>query len=501
MGVIQKQSINYTAVHFVGVLIGTLSTVLIYPLNREAYGLARFLIDFSIFMYPFVLLGFESVAIRYFPQLYTSSDSKGNFLGFLLLMVAAGCSLIMVMGFFWGWDILQWLETYAGMNFVSDPLIARYIWLTIPIICFMGISWLFNQYLSNFHKILIPAIFQNLIKVSLPILVLMYHYHLAGIDILAFGIMGHFLLLTALYAVYVYLIGEWRVTFTGMSRYRGHMGGMFSFALYSLFGSLGTLVAFRIDSIMVSTMVDLERNGDFGIASTIAQTIAIPTNAVIAVGAPVIASAWASNNIAKIKEVYSKSSINLLIPGLWIYTGMWACLDALLDLMPGDMDVGQIRSVILLLGAARIIDMATSVNNEIIAYSKYYRFNFLTVMMLAVANVAFNLYFIPAYGMVGAAIATGISLLLYNLAKLVFIWLKMGIQPFSRQTILALAFAAIAYGSVFWWPSIFASWAELLLKSVVVSAVFGFLTLRFGLSEDINAYLRRILSTLKNRIK
>ncbi len=492
MGLIQRKSIHYSIVHFTGVLIGTMSTILIYPLDREAYGLARLLIDFSIFLYPFALLGFESVAIKYFPLFRDNHQDKARFLGMLLKIVLLACIIVLCVGWWWGWEVLEWLEIHAGMYFSKDPLIKHYIWLSLPIIFFMSIGWLFNQYLSNFHKILFPAIFQNLIKISLPILILLIHYQLAGIDILTYGITANFLLMAILYVVYTYAIGELKVSWVGSHLDGKKWSGMLPFAMYSLFGSLGTLIAFRIDSVMVSTMVGLEHNGDFGIASTIAQTIAIPMNAIIAIGAPVLATAWASADMFKIKEVYQKSSINLLIPGLWIYAGMWACLDPLLALLPDEMDVSSMKAVILLLGAARIFDMATGINNEIIAYSKHFRFNFATVLLLAVSNIALNLFFIPRFGILGAAMATSISLMVYNMAKFVFIWIRMDMQPFTTNTLKAIGTAFLAYGSVVWWPAIFSPLYELVFKSIVLSVVYLFFAWRLALSEDLIIIIQKI---------
>jgi O-antigen/teichoic acid export membrane protein len=499
MSVIRKQSINYTLVHFTGVLIGVFSTILIYPLEREAYGLARFLIDFSILLYPFVLLGFENVAIRFFPDFRNAEGKAVGFLGFLFWTVIGGCAVLALIAGLWGMDILHWMEQLTGMRFVTTSWIEEYIWLSIPVICFMGVAWLFNQYLTNFHKVVVPAMLQNAIKVSLPLFILLYHYKKAGIAIVAEGIAWHFAIVAMLYMVYTYLIGQLKLGISKSVDYKSRMGDMTRYAAYSLFGSLGTLIAFRIDSIMVSTLLGLEFNGDFGIASTIAQTIAIPTNAVIAIGSPVIAAAWADKNTIKIADVYRKSSINLLIPGLLIYTGMWLSLEDLVRLMPNHEAMEHIRTVVLLLGFSRIVDMGTSVNNEIIAFSKYYRFNFVAVILLALCNIVFNFYFIALYGIWGAALATALSLALYNVAKFIFIWRFLGMQPFSMGTVKIILIALAGYGAIFWWPDFDAAWLGLLVKSSVLVGIYGFLVWKIKLSPDLNAYLCDIVDKVKRK--
>lgn len=493
MSVIQKQSINHSIVNYVGVVIGTISTLFIYPLSRETYGLARFLIDTSIFLYPFILLGFEAVTIRFFPDFKNEKNGHNGFLGFLFIPVILGCIGLSLISLFWGSEILLWLERVSPMKFYSDPMISQYVWLIIPITICMSFAWLFNQYSANFHKITVPAILQNFIKITLPILVLIFLRITYNTDTVAFGILGSFMLVVLLYIIYVWSIGQLKIKFDPSFIKKPQLKSMLTFALYSLFGGLGTLIAFRIDSIMVSTLLDLEQNGDFGITSTIAQTIAIPTNAVIAIAAPILSAAWASNDREKIAEVYQKASLNLLIPGLLIFTGMAVCLDHLFNLMPNGNAINMGKWVVLTLGFAKIIDMATSVNNEIISYSKHFRFNFYAVGLLALTNITFNFIFIKEYGIWGAALATALSILLYNIGKFLFIYIKFNIQPFTIQTLYLLVMAGIAFLGANWIPDIGGQLANLLLKAAVVSLVFLGLVYFGKISSDFNHLVNKMV--------
>lgn len=493
MSVIQKQSINHSIVNYIGVLIGTISTLFIYPLSRETYGLARFLIDTSIFLYPFILLGFEAVTIRFFPDFKNEKNGHNGFLGFLFIPVMVGCLGLTLVSLFRGREILMWLEKVSPMQFYSDPMISQYVWLIVPITICMSLAWLFNQYAANFHKITIPAILQNLIKITLPVLVLVFLKVSHHTDTVAYGILGSFLLVAILYILYIWKIGQLKLNFDASYIRKPHLKAMLTFAMYSLFGGLGTLIAFRIDSIMVSTLLNLEQNGDFGITSTIAQTIAIPTNAVIAIAAPILAAAWANNDREKIADVYKKASLNLLIPGLLIFTGMAVCLDHLFNLMPNGNAINMGKWVVLTLGFAKIIDMATSVNNEIISYSKFYRFNFLAVGLLALTNIAFNFIFIKEFGIWGAALATALSILLYNIAKYLFILIKFNIQPFSVQTLYLLIIAGIAFCAANWIPDSGGQLLTLLLKGAIVSAIFPGLVYYGKISSDFNYLVNKLI--------
>ncbi len=498
MGVIQRKSIHFSMVNFAGVIIGTLSTLFIYPLSREAYGLARFFIDFAWLLYPLVLFGMDSVSLKYFPRFQKTGAQPGSFLTFLLTNVAVITFVFVVVAYVFGSSITHWLDEVLDMRFHKDPLIDKYLWILVPLVFFTGVTMLFNRYFSSFHRIAFPAVLINFIKVSTPILVLLYYFDYVDIWVIPYGLLGHFSLIFIASLVYLAFIGEWRFKFD-FSIFQGERyKEILTFSLYSLFASLGTLIAFRIDTVMVGTLLNLDQTGEFGIAATIAQTIAIPTNAIITVAAPVIAAAWAEKDMKQIDAIYKKASNNLLIPGLIIYTGMWACIDYLFAIMPNSDTFSAAKWVVLILGAAKLFDMATSVNNEIIAYSKHYTFNFYAVATLSVSNIAFNLIFISSYGIIGAAMATLLSLFLYNVAKLIFIRFKFGIQPFSIQTIKLLAIALFCYGTVFWWEFDGRSILNLLLKGTVVTVLYVFLAFQWKVSDEFS---KLIHTNIKRLIK
>lgn len=90
--------------------------------------------------------------------------------------------------------------------------------------------------------------------------------------------------------------------------------------------------------------------------------------------------------------------------------------------------------IVEILGFSVLINMATGFNGEIITYSKYYRFNLIAVGILVVLNVALNLLFIHlGYGIAGVAWASFISMTIFNISKLLFIYKKFGLLPFDGK--------------------------------------------------------------------
>ena len=74
--------------------------------------------------------------------------------------------------------------------------------------------------------------------------------------------------------------------------------------------------------------------------------------------------------------------------------------------------------------------MATGCNSAIIANSKFYKYTLYSNIILMVITVLSNIYFIQLYGLTGAAIATGISIFLFNTFKLLVVAIDLKFSPF-----------------------------------------------------------------------
>ncbi|MBK8042484.1 MAG: hypothetical protein IPK21_07350 [Haliscomenobacter sp.] len=83
MGIIIRQGIKRSIIQFLGVGIGAASTLFIYPLALETYGLAQFLLNTAAF-FPLRNLGHQRPDRKVFPAFKDEQHGHNGFLGFLL---------------------------------------------------------------------------------------------------------------------------------------------------------------------------------------------------------------------------------------------------------------------------------------------------------------------------------------------------------------------------------------------------------------------------------
>ena len=127
------------------------------------------------------------------------------------------------------------------------------------------------------------------------------------------------------------------------------------------------MLAFKIDSLMVSTLIDFENNGVYTIALFIGNAIAIPTTAILQIASPIVADAIKNKDIPQVDSLYGKSSLNLLIFGVLLFVLVMAGILDLFHLMPTDnFDIHSGYYIVMAIGLAKLVDMATSINLSLI---------------------------------------------------------------------------------------------------------------------------------------
>jgi O-antigen/teichoic acid export membrane protein len=268
----------------------------------------------------------------------------------------------------------------------------------------------------------------------------------------------------------------------------------FSFVFF-LTGFTGILAS-KIDVVMLSA-VSLPATGIYSIAFFMGTIIEIPKRALSQIAVPVISRAWNNNDMETIKTVYRKVSLNQTIIGSLLLVLLLSNLKDIFNLMPhSDIYIAGFW-VVVVIGFARLFDMITGVNSEIITTSSFYQANFFMSVILGITSIAYNYVLIPKYGMLGAAVGTLASYIIVNSTRLGIIWYKLRVLPFSLKMLWVFSFALIAYLIVGLVPSAHSgeikSFFLIGFRSALIGLIFIPLIYFFKISDDINNMINKVI--------
>jgi len=105
---------------------------------------------------------------------------------------------------------------------------------------------------------------------------------------------------------------------------------------------------------------------------------------------------------------------------------------------------------------------------------------------MAGINIFLNLILIPKYHVIGAAMSTFLSLTFFNLIKIVFVYLRFKMQPFSIRTLAVIGIGGLVFGLSFLIPDTGNHLLNIIVKSGLISLLYVIIVLRFRISNDIN---------------
>jgi len=470
MGVIRRQSIKHSIVSFAGLGIGMINVLFIYTLtlSKVELGLVRFLAASAFLILPFIMLGIGVVSVKYYPQFKNQANGNNGFLFFLLSVPIIAFLFLLIGIYFFKMSIIAFFSDQADNEFFL-----KYLPFILPIALAISLAELLSSYISNFQRIAIPAVLYDLfLKIALPILCLLYYWTYLNFNQVVIGFMIAYLIVPLSLLSYLWFLGELHLKPNFQFLNTQLLKSISNFSTYSFLSTLGVKIATRIDIYMVTTLIDLSNAGIYSIALFIASVVDIPLKSIARILGPFVAESFRNNDLMKLGKLYKSASLNLLVIGVLILCGIWGSIDYLFDFIPNGDEYRPGKYVILFLGLSKLFDMSTSINSHIISYSSLYRFNLWISLILAFLNIIFNIIFIPIFGLLGVALATLSSIIIYNLIKVVFVWVKFKIQPFTWNMLLALVFGLLAYISTCILPDTNISLIDIIINSVLILLIY-----------------------------
>lgn len=444
MGIIGRQAAKLTIANLLSVIIGFFNTIYIYPLDEGIYGLAMFVLSVGTLFEMFMSLGVHSLTLRFFPTFKNPKNGNNGFLVFALIYMGFGLLCFSI--FFWLFSgfFFQILQDNRPENAKYLKLFFGYIPLLVGLISFQ--TFLLS-FISQFQRVVIPGIIFNVLpKVWIPVVFLLTYYHVISNQWLVNSI---FLMLgVSLVSLLFYLkrLGQFSLKPQWEYYPRVQVKMMVAYALFSLLGSAGSQMAFRIDQSMLGSVLSMEALGLFSIALTFTATMEMPAKSVLNITGPIISDLIKKEKFSEINILYQRSALNMFSAGLFLFLGLYLVADDIFMMTKNADKLMIAQQIALILALGKLFDMITGPNDLIIGLSKYYKFNLICIFLLSLGNVLLNFKFIVLYGVFGPAFASVIFLFLFNIIKIIFLWLKFKMLPFTINMLYIVMIAALCIG-------------------------------------------------------
>lgn len=482
MGTIRKQSILSSIFIYIGFAIGAVNILLLFPkyFTPEEFGLTRILVDIGLILSTLCTAGAIPIAFKFFPYYESRLEGKRNDLMTLVfLMVLFSCLMV--------YFLFPYFEPLFIRKFgARSPLLAEHLDLVIPLtisLAFLGImevfAWISGKtILANFSReLLLRIIVLVLITAWITGLFKDYEHWIRIYSFIYFPLIG-------IVFIAVLSTRKFHLTFKFSKLTKRLSPIMLKFGGAYFLSAFLNIIARTNDTLIIASQSSggLADAAIFTIATYLITVMDVPQRSMIAAATPQIAKAWKEKDLAKLDRLYKKTALNLLIIASAILGLVMINIPILLNLL-GPRYYG-LPILLIILGLAKLIDLGTGLNSQILQLSKYWRIDLFTNMLFVGVSIILNYILTKKFGIIGTALGTLTAIVLFNLIRFIYIKNIYGLQPFTKNNAIAL-FSALLITLITFWLPINGVFLAGFLKSFLFITAFSWIIIGLNVSPDI----------------
>ncbi len=482
MGIVLKQSLNNTIITYIGFGIGAVNLLFLYTnfMTDAYYGLIQFILSAASILMPLLAFGVPNTMVKFYSSFKESKTQDG----FLTAMLLLPLLLIVPIA------LVSYLANDAIGSFLSkeNALVNGYV----GHIFLVGMAMAYFEVFYAWARVQMKSVFGNFMKeifcrVGQTILLVLLYYDMITIDFFIEALVGFYLLRALIMKLYAFHLRMPKFTFS----FPTGMGKILTYTLLIILGGSTAIVLLEVDKVMLNQYIKIENVAYYSVAGFMAAAVAVPSRAMNQIMYPLTAKLLNDKDRVGLKKLYQKSSLTLFLISGFLFVLLLLNLNEIYALLPDAYRGGFL--IVFWIGMAKVTDAVLGNINSILFNSDYYRAVLFMGVGLALLTIVFNLWLIPTYGLNGAAIASFFAFFSYNLIKLIFVYRKYGMLPFSAATLKVLALLSVIIGTFYFVHFPFHPIVNIILKTALMSGLYVWVLYRFAVSEDLSSLLKNLL--------
>jgi O-antigen/teichoic acid export membrane protein len=207
---------------------------------------------------------------------------------------------------------------------------------------------------------------------------------------------------------------------------------LLNFSLPLLLSTMLVMIMMWTDTLMLGSLKTPEAVGLYNAAYPLAQFISMPMNALVLIYSPVVSGLYSLNLLAELRHVYATLTKWLTFITLPVFLILCLFPEAVLNLIFGPAYSAAAPALRILSFGFMVNNLAGPNTATLIAMGKT-RFIMWASLTAATVNVLLNITLIPPLGIIGAAIASAVSLILVNIIVTAKVHSLCQAQPLSKN--------------------------------------------------------------------
>lgn len=404
-------------------------------LGPDVFGVYTFAITIATIVAAFGPLGVDSGMI-YFGARFRQSKSWNKLRG--LFESGALVSIVSAIGCALGLHLCAPLISPEDPESISIVAIGTGLW--IPLLTMTGLLRAYKDmrgYALSFH---------GMMPIAMLIGALAVYIGLGGLELAL-----HSFWLGVGMATTVSIVSslpKLRVVYQKSTQASYEFGTLMRYSVPLSLTSMLFRLNLWMDIIMLGFLSDSSQVGIYKITSALAMLAGIPVSALASIFNPIISEHIERKDLIGLNTLLKTVTRWLIIISIPVLLAMLLLTElVLLPFDPAYM-AGEPALIILLIGQISWISCAPAM--RIVPMSGHSMLNLASSSVAALLNIGLNVWLIPQYGAIGAALATASTLFSWSIWRLVEVWWISKCFPFDRHTLLLMVISTLITLGLVW---------------------------------------------------
>ncbi len=246
----------------------------------------------------------------------------------------------------------------------------------------------------------------------------------------------------------------------------------------------------NVDKVILGKLVLAGDLGVYNAGSKIAVQVLLFMQAFNLIFAPVIAAHFHEGKLEELNALFK--TVTYWIIALTMPFVLWIILNAELVMGLFGAEFTSGKNILIFCCLAQFISVCTGPLEYLLIMCRQ-NLHLINNLILALINIGCNIVLIEKYGVMGAVLTLGITMLLYNLIRLVQVYVLYRLFPYNKKFLKVFIIAAVV--------SVFGAFTNKLLPGgflsgaasfIAVTGGFYFLLNLWGLDEEDRAVVKLV---------
>ena len=429
-------------------------------------------------------LGFNMTPSKFIP-LYRQNNEVSKLKGFLSFLFKTQVAATLLIA-----GVLIFSSRYISTEIYHKPGLVIFLMLLAGLVPLQKLVELFGSIFRGFKKVNYSVYVQAFFEPAYRFLFLIGVFLIGGYITGVFSALYSGVILALILAIVIYKKHVLALLPSSSESLPCDRKKVILYSLPLLGISIISYLMGKTDILMIGYFLSPDKIGIYNIAFKLSLLVALSLLALDSIFSPIISELYSQKDYTKLAAAYKAFTRVILYVSTFVFFSIFLLARPVLLLIGKDFTPGIYPLLILSLG--QLVNVSVGPAGSILNMTKFPRISLYNSIGLLVLNILLNLSLIPRYGIIGAATATSISIILINLLRIVEVYILLGIHPYSlsySKPLLAGGLSVVIIALMVYFTGIVNNY--MLFAVFSVSFVSVSLALRLGKEEEFMLLLLR----------